>query len=94
MHYVKIALRYLKPMVNNRARVEGCITEEFTVKAVAYFLSYYFVEEHNGNTPTMRYNVDEEPPCSDLSTFAMRARTIGSSTSYNSTTEERKVALL
>jgi hypothetical protein len=42
----------------------------------------------------MRYNVDKEPPCSDLSIFASRGITVGSSTSYYSTSEERKVVLL
>jgi hypothetical protein len=42
----------------------------------------------------MRYNVDEEPPCSNLSIFALRGTTIGNSTSYYSTSEERKAALL
>jgi hypothetical protein len=38
--------------------------------------------------------VDEEPPYSDISIFEMRDKTVGSSTSYNSTSEERKDALL
>jgi hypothetical protein len=42
----------------------------------------------------MRYNVDEEPPCSDLSIFASRDTTIDSIMSYYSTSEERKAALL
>jgi hypothetical protein len=42
----------------------------------------------------MRYNVDEEPPCSNLSIFASRGTTIDNSTSYYSTSEERKAALL
>jgi hypothetical protein len=42
----------------------------------------------------MWYNVDEEPHYSDLSIFASRGTTVGSSTSYYSTSEERKVALL
>jgi hypothetical protein len=42
----------------------------------------------------MWYNVYEVPPCSDLSIFASRGTTVGSSTSYYSTVEERKVALL
>jgi hypothetical protein len=58
------------PMVGNRKRVEGCITEAFTLKEVAiYFSSVYFAEEHNVNTPTMWYNIYEEPPCSGLSIF-------------------------
>jgi hypothetical protein len=40
-----------------------------TQREVAYFSSVYFVEEHNFNAPTMWYNVDEEPPCSDLTIF-------------------------
>jgi hypothetical protein len=74
MYHIERALRYLKPMVGNRVRVEGCIAEAFILKEVAYFLSVYFAEEHNVKTPTMRYNVDEEPPCSDLYIFALRAQ--------------------
>jgi hypothetical protein len=42
----------------------------------------------------MGYNVDEEPPCSDLSIFVLRGTTIGSNMSYFSTSEEIKSALL
>jgi hypothetical protein len=94
MYHIERTLRYIKPMVGNRARVEGCIAEAFTLKEVAYFLHVYFAEEHNVNAPTMWYNVDEEPPYSDQSIFASRAATVGSSTSYYSTSEERKAALL
>jgi hypothetical protein len=94
MYHIERALIYLKPMVGNMTRVEGCITEVFILKEVAYFSSVYFAEEHNVNALTMRYNVDEEPPCSDLFIFASRGTTVGSSTSYYSTSEERKVALL
>jgi hypothetical protein len=88
------ALIYLKPMVGIRVRDEGCIGEAFTLKEVAYFSSVYFVAEHNVNAPTMWYNVDEEPPCSDLSIFASKGTTAGRSMSYYSTTEERKASLL
>jgi hypothetical protein len=94
MYHIKRALRYLKPMVDNRARVEGCITEAFILKEVAYFSSVYFAEEHNINAPIIRYNVDEEPPCSDVSIFTLRDTTVGSSTGYYSTSEKRKAALL
>jgi hypothetical protein len=90
MYHIERALRYLKPMVGNRARVEGCITEAFMLKEVAYFSSVYFVEEHSVNAPMMRYNVNEEPPCRDLSIFASRGTIVGSSMSYYSTSEERK----
>jgi hypothetical protein len=94
MYHIERALRYLKPMVSNRARVEGSIAEAFILKEVAYFSSIYFAEEHNVNAPMMRYNVDEEPPCSDLYIFASRGTTVGSSTSYYPTLEERMATLL
>jgi hypothetical protein len=53
MYHVERALRYLKPMVGNRARVEGCIADAFALKELAYFSSYYFAEENNVNTPMM-----------------------------------------
>jgi hypothetical protein len=37
MYHIERALRYLKPIVGNGARVKGCITEAFTLKEVAYF---------------------------------------------------------
>jgi hypothetical protein len=94
MYHIERALKYLKPMVGNRARVEGSIAEVFILKKLPYFSSIYFVEEHNVNAPTVRYNVDEEPPCSDLSIFASRGTTVGSSTSYYPTSEERMTTLL
>jgi hypothetical protein len=39
MHHIERALGYLKLMVDNKARVEGCITEAFILKEVAYFSS-------------------------------------------------------
>jgi hypothetical protein len=95
MYHIERVLRYLKPMiVGNRARVEGCIAEAFMLKEVAYFSSVYFVDEHNVNAPMMRYNVDEEPHCSDLSIFASRGTTVGSSISYYPILEERKAAFI
>ena len=58
MYHIERALRYLKPMVGNKARVEGCIAEAFSLKEVAYFSSVYFTEEHNVNAPTMRYKMN------------------------------------
>jgi hypothetical protein len=92
MYHIERALIYLKPMVGNRARIEGSITEAFILKGVSYFSSVYFAEEHNVNAPTVRYNVDEKPPCSDLSIFASRGTTVVSSTSYYPTSEERMAA--
>jgi hypothetical protein len=94
MYHIERALRYLKPMVGNRARVEGSIAEAFILNEVTYFSSVYFTEEYNVNAPTVWYNIDEEPPCSDLSIFASRGTTVGSSTNYYPTSKERVAALL
>jgi hypothetical protein len=80
MYYIERVLRYLKPMVGNRARVEGSIAKAFILKEVTYFLSVYFAEEYNVNAPTMRYNVDEETPYSDLSIFVSRGTAVVSTT--------------
>jgi hypothetical protein len=71
MYQIERALRNLGVMVRNKARVEGCIAEEFKLKETTYFTSVYFVEHHNVNTPTMWYHVDEDIPCSDLQIFPM-----------------------
>jgi hypothetical protein len=74
-------------MVGNKARVEGCVTEEFKLKEITYFTSIYFAEHHNVNTPTMRYHV-EDIPCSDLQNFQWKGMTVGASTTYQPTQEE------
>jgi hypothetical protein len=77
-----------KAMVGNRTRVEGPIAKAFILKEIAYFSSVYFIEEHNINTSTVRYNIDKEPPYSDLFIFISRGTTVDSSTSYYPTSEE------
>jgi hypothetical protein len=72
MYHIERALKNLRGMVQNKARVEGCIAEAFLLKEVSYFTSVYFAEEHNVHAATMRYNVDEEPPISDLNIFQWR----------------------
>jgi hypothetical protein len=42
----------------------------------------------------MRYNVDEEIPYSDISIFALRGTTVGSSIIYYSIPKERKTLML
>jgi hypothetical protein len=66
MYHIERALKKLRVMVRNKANVEGCITEEFKLKEIAYFSSVYFAEHHNVNAPIFRYHVDEDIPCSDL----------------------------
>jgi hypothetical protein len=74
MYHIERALKYLRVMVGNKARVEGSIAESFLLKEVTYFSSVYFTEEHNVNALTLRYNVDEEPPLSDLKKFIGEAQ--------------------
>jgi hypothetical protein len=69
MYHIEIALKKLRAMLGNKARVEGCITEEFKLKEIAYFTGVYFIEHHNVNTPTMQYHVSKDIPCSDLQIF-------------------------
>jgi hypothetical protein len=45
-------LKYLRSMVGNKARVEGCIAELVLLKEITYFSSVHFVEEHNVNDLT------------------------------------------
>jgi hypothetical protein len=47
MYHIERALKNLRAMVLNKARVEGCITEAFLLKEVSYFTSVYFTEEQN-----------------------------------------------
>jgi hypothetical protein len=82
MYYIERALKYLRSMVGNKARVEGCITESFLLKEITYFSSVYFAEGHNVNALTLLYNVDEEPPLSDLKIFQWRGATVSCSTTY------------
>jgi hypothetical protein len=69
MYHIERALKNLRSIVHNKANVEGCITEDFKLKEIAYFTSVYFTEHDNVNAPTMRYHVDEDIPCSDLQIF-------------------------
>jgi hypothetical protein len=42
MYHIKKTLEKLRAMVGNKARVKGCITEEFKLKEITYFTSVYF----------------------------------------------------
>jgi hypothetical protein len=94
MYHIERALKYLRAMVGNKARIEGSIAELFLLKEITYFLSVYFVEEHNVNALTLWYNVDEEPPLSDLKIFQWRGTTASSSMTYYYTQEERTSVFL
>jgi hypothetical protein len=53
MYHIERALKKLRAMVSNKARVEVCITEAFALKEFAYFSSTFFEEEQNVFAPTM-----------------------------------------
>jgi hypothetical protein len=82
MYHIERALKYLRAMVDNKARVEGFIVESFLLKEITYFSSVYFAEEHNGNALTIQYKVDEEPPLSDLKNFQWRGTTASNNMTY------------
>jgi hypothetical protein len=69
MYHIERALKNLRAMAHNKAKVEVCITEEFKLKEIAYFINVYFVEHHNVNAPNIRYHVDEDIPCNDIQIF-------------------------
>jgi hypothetical protein len=94
MYHIERALKKLRAMVGNKARVKGCIAEEFKVKEIAYFTSVYFIEYHNVNASTMQYHVDENISCSDLQIFQWNDTIIGASMTYHPTQEEQMSALL
>jgi hypothetical protein len=82
MYHIERALKNLRVMVHNKAKVEGCIAEKFKLKEIVYFTSVYFAEHHNVNTRTMRYHMDEDIPCSDLQIFQWTGMIVGASTTY------------
>jgi len=47
MFHIERTLKKLRAMVDNNARVEGCIAAQFKLKEVEHFTSCYFAEEHN-----------------------------------------------
>jgi hypothetical protein len=94
MCHIERALKYLRAMVSNKARVEVSIAESFLLKEITYFSCVYFMEEHNVNALTLRYNVDKEPTLSGLKNCQWRGTTGSSSMTYYYTQEERMSALL
>jgi hypothetical protein len=94
MYHIERALKNLRAMVLNKAKVEGCIAEEFKLKEIVYFTGVYFIEHHNVNTPTMWYHVDEDIPCSDLQIFQWMGMIVGASMAYQPSEEEQVSALL
>jgi len=54
MFFIERMLKKIKSMVGNKARVEGCIAEEWKLKEIAFLTSGYLAKEHNvfGQNPT------------------------------------------
>jgi hypothetical protein len=89
MFHIERVLKKLRAMVGNKARVEGCIAEQFKLKEVAHFTSCYFARKK-------RYHDDERgmPPCTDLLIFQTNDKVVGPPKAYHLTMEERKSDLL
>jgi hypothetical protein len=96
MFHIERALKKLRAMVGNKARVEGCIAKQFKLKEVAHFTSCYFAEKHNVFAQKKRYHDDERetPPCSDFFYFSNKRQNNRSTHGIYLTMEERKSALL
>jgi hypothetical protein len=62
-------LKKLRYMIRNKERVEGCITEAFTCKAITNFSSLHFSHANNVNAHTMQYHVVRDVSLSELSIF-------------------------
>jgi predicted transcriptional regulator YdeE len=94
MYPFERALKRIRHMVGNKARVEWCITEAFKYKEIAYFTSVCFTEVHNVNAPMMWDHVHQDDPRSDLSIFKSRGTTIGVRRIYHISEEEWNSSLL
>jgi hypothetical protein len=94
MYHIERALKNLRAMVHNNAKVEGCIVEEFKLKEITYFNSVYFVEHHNVNAPTMQYHVDDDIPCNNIQIFQWTGMAVGASMAYQPSEEEQVSTLL
>jgi hypothetical protein len=94
MYHIERALKKLRAMVSNKARVEGCITEAFALKEFAYFSSTFFEEEQNVFAPTMWYHIDSETPCSNLKKFGWKGKTVSVGSRHEVSQEEWKSCML
>jgi hypothetical protein len=81
-------------MAWNKARVEGCIVEAFTVREIILFSSKYFSDANKVNAQTTRYHIAEEAPMTDLSAFQWDNKGVGSYTSHLVGMKERNKTLL
>jgi hypothetical protein len=75
-------LKKLRVTVCNKARVEGCITEEFTCKEVTNFSNKYLSHANNVNTHMTWYHIVEEVPLSELSIFQWKGKCVGAPSAH------------
>jgi hypothetical protein len=87
-------LKKLREMVQNKARVEGCIAKAFVAKEITLFSSKYFSDTNNVNAQTTRYHVAEQTPITDLSAFKWDGKGVEAYTSHLVGTIERNKTLL
>jgi hypothetical protein len=50
MYHIERALKNLGAMVHNKAKVEGCIAEEFKLKEIVYFTRDSETKSRGNNT--------------------------------------------
>jgi hypothetical protein len=81
-------------MVRNKARVDGCIAEEFTTREITLFSSKYFLDINNVNAKMTRYHITEEAPMTDLSAFQWDDKGVRSYTSHLVGMKEHNKTLL
>jgi hypothetical protein len=81
-------LKKLRVTVRNKARVEGCIAEEFVCKEITNFSSRYFSHANNVIAHTTQYHIVEEVPLSKLSIFQWKGKGVEAPSAYYVTDDE------
>jgi hypothetical protein len=87
-------LKKLRAIVCNKSRVEGCIAEAFACKEITNFSSIYFSCVKNVNAHTLRYNIEEVVPLSELKIFQWNGKGVGATSAHFVTDEERNYTML
>jgi hypothetical protein len=75
-------LKKLRVTMRNKARVEGCIVEEFTCKDTTNLSSKYFSCTKNVNAHITRYHMVEEVLLSELSIFQWKGKVVGAPSAH------------
>jgi hypothetical protein len=82
MYSQKRELKKLRVTVQNKVRVESCITEAFACKEIMNFSSKYFSCMNNVNAHKTWYHIVEEVPLRELSIFQWKDKGVGASSAH------------